>query len=157
MSGRGLPAGDGRQRGRRAFSLIELLAVLLAVAVAAALAAPDVLRLLRGSALRSAAAGTCAQVARARLSAVTRGQPLLLAWRQDALALLDGQERILASIGLPDGVTASAAGGGAPPMLRFLPDGSAQDARWRLHGADGGVLVVAIDGPTGAARVEEGR
>jgi prepilin-type N-terminal cleavage/methylation domain-containing protein len=127
---------------RRAFSLIELLAVLVVVSLAASVVLP---RLPRTAAVRlhAAAARTADRLSAARERAILEGRAVHVDLRD----------------GLPSGVRVAAldAGGSmvAPPALTLEPDGDALPATATLSDDAGTRIAVVLPAGFAPARIED--
>jgi prepilin-type N-terminal cleavage/methylation domain-containing protein len=131
-----------RRDAERAFSLMELLAVLVVVSLAAGIVLPRLPAIDR-MALRAAATRTAERLSAARERAIVEGRTVELDVRD----------------GLPDGIDVAAldAGGSdaAPTALALEPDGDALPATVTLRDERGARVAVVLPQGFGAAHVEE--
>jgi type II secretion system protein H len=163
--------------GRRAFTLIELMAVLAILACVTAMVTPAVRSGLRGADLRTAGGRVTDLLDFARLAAISRARPVSvhfdparrLAWAdriEPALPWVEARERqtgprVLARMQWPAEVQVVVTAGGAldagAPAARdavvFAADGTAQDAQVLLTDRAGRQLEVLVFGPTGEVRL----
>lgn len=125
------------------FSLLELLAVLALLALAAGLALPRAGAGLERAALREAAGALAGHLLDARRMARQAGVPVLAEALPGALRLrASGRaERVLPVAGLDAG-----------PAARFLPSGAAEPARFRLA-ARGLAFAVEVEPFLGGVRI----
>ncbi len=131
-----------RRDTERGFSLIELLAVLVVVSLAAGIVLPRLLAIDR-MALHAAATRTAERLSAAREQAIVEGRAVEVDVRD----------------GLPDGVdvaTLDTGGlGSAPTALALEPDGDALAATVTLRDERGARVAVVLPAGFGAAHVEE--
>jgi prepilin-type N-terminal cleavage/methylation domain-containing protein len=131
-----------RRDDERAFSLIEMLAVLAVVSLVAGIVLPRLPSIDR-MALRAAATRTAERLSTAREQAIVEGRTVELDVRE----------------GLPDGVDVAAldaaAIGAAPTALALEPDGDALAATVTLRDDRGARIAIVLPPGFGAAHVEE--
>jgi prepilin-type N-terminal cleavage/methylation domain-containing protein len=134
------PGDEGR--ARRAFSLIELLAVLVVVSLAASVILPR-LPATGTVRIRAAAARTADRLSAAREEAILGGRTVHVDLRD----------------GLPSGIRVAAldAGGSAltPPALTLEPDGDALPATATLIDDGGTRIAVVLPAGFAPARIED--
>jgi prepilin-type N-terminal cleavage/methylation domain-containing protein len=133
---------DGHGGTRRAFSLIELLAVLVVVSLAAGLVLPR-LPGIGAIAIHAAAARIAERLSTARERAILEGRAVHLDLRD----------------GLPSGIRIAALDAGgtavAPPTLTLEPDGDALPATATLSDDGGTRITVVLPAGFAPARIRE--
>ena len=147
-----------RERG---FSLLELILVLVVISVVAAVTYPAMSRGRTAFHLRAVSRDVISSLRYAREVAVTQQKVMI--------ALIDGQsQRVTVSDEVGDGSRSFAlptdvaiqgmTGEGVemlqgPLRIRFLPNGSADDAQIALKAENGASVRITMDPITGAARI----
>ena len=176
----------GGRRAFRAFTLLELIVVMVMMTVVLAVAAPNLLEQVRAAAVRKAAAEFIALAQLARSTACLEQEPLELrvdaakrvmylargeapVSRSSGIEAVDrlfekskpAQRRIGLAMGrreIPERIRCVLSTAGREEFrIAFKPDGSAEDGRVVFTAPGGREIAVRIDGPTGRARVEERR
>jgi prepilin-type N-terminal cleavage/methylation domain-containing protein len=137
--------------GRTAFTLVELLVVVVIAATLAVAAGPSVTAQVRAAQALAGARGVMAAASFARHEAVRRQVAVDLRQEGTGLVLQTGAV-VLGTRPLPEGTQVR--GGTAHALAVFRPDGSATEGLLAVRMADGRVRQVRIDGPTGLARME---
>ena len=172
-----------RRHCAQAFTLIELMVVVVIIAVLSAALVPAVVSASQRSGLRSAATQVADLLNFAYASAVARRHNVTVnldtqsgkCWvsaERPALpwieAAYEAEPRTIASIALPKGIeltiyrgeprSTPTQTGGSWETVRFASDGTAEDLEIELAAEEGRVLTVRLFGATGLARVvrEEG-
>jgi type II secretion system protein H len=130
-----------KQQHRRAFTLVELILVMVLLVIATSLVAPEMARFIRGRALDAEARRVYAILHAAQSRAVSEGMPILV-WvdekgnsygMEQETPAKNGdpkQETLQVDSTLSIEVLTLAPGGGVPttyhdlPAIRFLPDGT---------------------------------
>ena len=147
-----------RERG---FSLLELVMVLIVIALVLAVSYPA---LLRGSAtlhLRASGRDVVSTLRHARETAITQqtGSRVVLDRDAQKVTLTDELGDGARSFSLPRDVKihrlalAGVEIAQGPLVVRFLPNGSCEDAEIMLRSETGAILTVVTDPMTGGARV----
>jgi len=137
------------------FTLVELIVVLFILSLLAALAAPSFSRTIVSARLRASAAEVRSTFARARSQAVAGATERAVVF--DLEKGVYGLDNEATRTGFPEPVRLSGillAGerkerGDA--VVRFFPDGSAEEAEVYVTSGDGGALRVTVDPLTGIA------
>jgi prepilin-type N-terminal cleavage/methylation domain-containing protein len=139
----------------RGYSLLELIVVLAAAGLLAALVAPSFSGSLESARLRAGAAEVRATLARARSLAATEGRERTVFLDFDHAAYGVAGEG--GRLSLPEGIRFSRARVGDLPAesgearLKFHPDGSAVEAEVELSAPGGATARVTVDPLTGIA------
>jgi len=137
------------------FTLVELIVVLFILSIIAALAAPSFTRTLVSSQLSASAAEVRATFARARTLAVVGGSERAVVF--DIGKGEYGLDNEATRRGFPEPVRLSGVilGGErverGDAVVRFFPDGSAEEAEVSVTGGDGGRIRVTVEPLTGIA------
>ena len=132
------------------FTLLELLVVIAIISVTLAVVGPRLAGRMEGAGLRDGASDLQVLAKAGRARAALTGKPVALAISSDgkrfrllAGATEDGPwEAVTPARALPDKVQVKLLGpevqrAGAQPLIRFLPDGSADEAALLLRDAGG--------------------
>jgi type II secretion system protein H len=150
---------------RPAFTLIELVLVMLVIAIAIGVVAPTMRGWSRGSHLRDTAEQVVSLARLARTQAVAKAQLYRLTVdsrnHRCVLQVQDGQQLVEVSaamdgvIEVPDGVTVQMTDlQGAPrEFVEFYANGRMQTARIRVSMDDGSEIIVECATPTEGFRV----
>lgn len=149
---------SGRGEG---FSLLELILVLVVMSLVAAITLPSMSRGRTAFHLRAVGRDVLSTLRFARETAVTQQKVMMV--------LVDSQaQQVTVSDDVGDGarsfkppsdvrIQAMSTSGEAllqdPLMIRFLPNGSSDDARILLTSERGGTLRIVTDSNTGGARI----
>lgn len=140
-------------RGRRGFSLLELVIVLLIAGLIASLVLPSMSGTLESGRLRAGASDVRATFNLARTLAASGARERVVTFDLERGAYeVDGQGGLV-----PEGVEIASARTGTETVeqgearVRFFPDGSAEEAEVVLTTASGGRLRVTVDPLTGIA------
>lgn len=161
--------GHRGNRGGRAFTLLELVAVMLLVCTVLAMAAPSLSGFARGRRTADAAGNILALTNLARTRAVTEARLYrlnidtddasyyLTAQQEGAfVAMKEEHGRIFylpddvsVALDLPDGNVDE----GRVSFVQFYPDGRSDEASIELAERDGGVFLVECPSPTERFRV----
>ena len=158
-----------RRRKDRAFTLLELVFVLIILSATLAVTAPSLRGWSKGSKLRDAADEFVAVTRHARAQAVSNGT--LYRLQVDALGahyqLMAQQGQQFVPLGtewgrvfiLPEGhaMTLTSAGGGAMEALEFYPSGRTQPARARIAARDGHAVEIECPTPAEGFRILTGQ
>jgi len=142
--------------GRAGFTLIELLVVLAIISLLLALV-PNVTGGIGGVRFRGAARELTAQLREMQAMALGTGNEITFAidprgrfWRSSLDGRMHGFPPEIETIDVRfPGPTA------APPILRFLPDGSASQAVLTLAGSHRRHAEITIDGLIGRVRLDD--
>jgi prepilin-type N-terminal cleavage/methylation domain-containing protein len=137
------------------FTLVELIVVLFILSVIAALAAPSFSRTIVSSRLRASAAEVRATLARARSLAVAGAveRSVVFDLEKGEYGLdNDATRRALPEpIRLSGVLLAGERRERGDAVVRFFPDGSAEEAEVSVSSGDGGTLKVTVEPLTGIA------
>jgi general secretion pathway protein H len=144
------------------FTLLELIIVVLLISLALAVTYPSLSRVTTSIRLRSTARDILNTFRTAREKAVTEqaGMQVLVDRVKQELVLSDDLGDGVRRYRLPEDVRIhSIVSGGTeitdgPLVVRFLPNGSAQNAEVLLESKTGGHLKIVTDPITGGARIE---
>ncbi len=147
-----------RQAGPGGFTLIELVVVLFILALATAMVMPSVGRGTEAVRARAEVAGFANFLRYARAQAVIRGEVQVV--RIDpgtrlVTLTVSGDDKVRASRQLGERVSIQA----SPPSaltLRFLPEGVASGATFRIEAPGPRLFVVTVDALTGAVAQRPG-
>jgi general secretion pathway protein H len=133
----------------RGYTLIEVVAVLLVLALAAGVVAPSVGRSLDSLRARAGVAGVASFLRAAREQAITKEATYEVVVDGDghALALRVGPV-VRATKPLPAALQIQAEGG-APPAITFYPQGRSSGGHLRLVAPGPSVYLVTVDPMTG--------
>jgi type II secretion system protein H len=160
------PALPLRGRGRRGFTLMELILVMMILGLSAMIAVPSLAPFSRGRKLNDTAGQLLALTRFAQDKAMAEGASVRLT--VDAAAgvfavQMDGADGYQAltsgvakSFGVGDGVTLAWEGyseAATQGYIQFDADGGHDVATLRISGNDGGVLYLGTSGPTDGFRI----
>jgi len=142
-------------RRNKGFTLVELMVVLIILAALAALAAPSFSRTIVSARLRASAAEVRATFARARALAIAGGRERFVVF--DLKKGEYGLDNDATRSGFPEPVRltgvrlAGESMEGGDAVVRFFPDGTAEEAEVSVASGDGGTLRVTVEPFTGIA------
>ena len=140
-------------RGRRGFSLMELLIVLFVLSLLTALVAPSFSHTLLSGRMRTCAAEVRATLARARSYAVSEGRMRFVVFNLEEGKFGLDNDAVLRGFPEPIRFDSLMVGGEeireATARVRFYPDGTAEEAEIKVAAGDGGTLRVKTDPLTG--------
>lgn len=142
-------------RRNKGFTLVELIVVLVILAALTALVAPSFSRTIVSARLRGSAAEVRSTLARARALAVAGGRERFVVFDLEKGEY--GLDNDATRRGFPDPVRLSGVRLAGEPMergdavVRFFPDGTAEEAEVSVAGGDGGTLRVTVEPLTGIA------
>ncbi len=149
---------------RKAFTLMELIMVMLVVTIALGVAAPTLRGFLAGSKTKNCALEMVAMARWARTQAISEGRVYRIAFQgQNVGTMYQDQSQFVATtadlgevIVVPDGVSMMvqpAPGSTADDHIDFYPDGHCDVAQITLTEAEGNQVRVVCDSPTELYRV----
>jgi general secretion pathway protein H len=146
------------------FTLLELIIVVLVISLALAVTYPAMSRGSTSIRLRSTARDILNTFRTAREKAVTEqtGMRVMVDQKKQELVLSDDFGGGARRYRLPDDVRIQRVVSGGmeitegPLFVRFLPNGSAENAEVLLESKTGGHLRIVTDPMTGGARIESG-
>ena len=140
-------------RGRRGFSLMEILVVLFLFSLFTALIAPSFSRTLISGRMRASAAEVRSVLMKARMLSVSDGRVRFVVFNMEEGTFRLDAETVSRSFPEPIRIGALRVGGeeiiDRSARVRFFPDGTAEEAEISVISGDGGVLRVWIDPLTG--------
>lgn len=147
--------------GDRGFTLLELALVLVVMSLVAALTYPAMLRGRTAFHLRAVGRDVIGALRSARETAVTEQKVMMVQVDSQAqrLTVSDDAGDGARSLAMPGDVRLEVASNSGEPvpdgqiMIRFLPNGSADDAQILLRSETGAVLRIVTDAITGSAGV----
>jgi len=143
-------------RRNKGFTLVEMIVVLVILAALAALAAPSFSRTIVSARLRASAAEVRATLARARALAVAGGRERSVVF--DLEKGVYGLDNDATRSGFPEPIRITGVRLAGEPMergdavVRFFPDGTAEEAEVSVASGDGGGLRVTVEPLTGIAQ-----
>ena len=147
--------------GDRGFTILELVLVLVVMSLVAALTYPALLRGRTAFHLRAVGRDVIGSLRYARETAVTEQRVMMVQVDSQAqkLTVSDDVGDGARSLALPADVrleVPSTSGVSIPNgrlVIRFLPNGSADDAQFLLRSSTGAAMKVVTDAITGMARI----
>jgi prepilin-type N-terminal cleavage/methylation domain-containing protein len=151
------------QSHRPAFTLLELVLVLLVITIAVGVAAPSLRGWNRGSRMRDTADQLIALARLARTQAastaqvhrLTLGSGRCVVMAQDGEQFVELGEAAGGAFSVPEGVSVQLTDlqGGPREFVEFYPNGRMQTARFKVSMDDGYVIIVECATPTEGFRV----
>ena len=143
----------------RGFTLLEIVAVLVLLGVAATLVLPSFTRGLRGIQLEAAARDLVTRMKQARSRAITRQKVFRIILDQETeqkayYVLADEFRQPIKSYPLPDQTRVLSDDDQLPIVVSFYANGRSSGGRFSLNLLEGRRLVIDVDPITGFGRVE---
>jgi type II secretory pathway pseudopilin PulG len=134
---------------------MELMVVLFILSILAALAAPSFNRTILSARHKSSASEVRAAFARARSFAVSEGRERAVVFDLEKGKFGLDNDSVMRDfpepVRLGDVLLAGEEAEGEIALVRFFPDGTAEDAEVSVESGDGGTIRVKVDALTGIA------
>ena len=142
-----------RKATQSAFSLFELVVILVLVGMAAALIMPSFTRGLKGLELETTGRDLIVEMKHARSEAIANQKLFRILLETDTYTLADDFQVPIRSSKLTEGMVLESDEEELPLMISFYANGRSSGATFRLRNETGKQLRIFVDPITGFARV----